>query len=45
VFYLPPYLIIGKWERIMVLSWPILIAQVVVVGEWPTVEQTAGLSL
>ena len=34
-----------QWERIMVLSWPMLIAQVVVVCEWPTVEQTAGLSL
>lgn len=86
VFYLPPYLIIVGWERIVALSWPMLIAQIVVqglltgfvslvafgrsiqilgagraslfpalvpgaaiilgipvVGEWPTVGQTAGL--
>ena len=32
VFYLPPYLVFVGWERILALSWSMLIAQIVVQG-------------
>jgi drug/metabolite transporter (DMT)-like permease len=32
VFYMPPYLIFVGWDRIMALSWSMLVAQIVVQG-------------
>jgi drug/metabolite transporter (DMT)-like permease len=32
LFYLPPYLALAGWERIMALSWPMLVAQILVQG-------------